>query len=156
MFEQTCFLRWPVVKWLLSSSNKASQPTHTESDYLALSVLPPVNLCFCACVSCLCVVVYPSVCGSLYELVTGLPESEMPYHFYTDQRFALVLLCILLILPLSISKEISIQKYIRSVFDLNWILACVWLWYKRQTGFWWTLSLWWSSTISSLTRELNS
>ncbi|KAM9351600.1 putative sodium-coupled neutral amino acid transporter 8a [Symphorus nematophorus] len=52
------------------------------------------------------------LCGSLYEVVTGLPESEMPYHFYTDQRFALVLLCVLLILPLSIPKEISIQKYI--------------------------------------------
>ncbi|KAI3371654.1 hypothetical protein L3Q82_024218 [Scortum barcoo] len=52
------------------------------------------------------------LCGSLYELVTGLPESERPYHFYSDQRFALVLLCILLILPLSIPKEISIQKYI--------------------------------------------
>nr|XP_046251034.1 putative sodium-coupled neutral amino acid transporter 8a isoform X2 [Scatophagus argus] len=52
------------------------------------------------------------LCGSLYELVTGLPESEMPYHFYTDQRFTLVLLCVLLILPLSIPKEISIQKYI--------------------------------------------
>ncbi|XP_022605721.1 putative sodium-coupled neutral amino acid transporter 8 [Seriola dumerili] len=52
------------------------------------------------------------LCGSLYELVTGLPDSEMPYHFYTDQRFALVLLCLLLILPLSIPKEISIQKYI--------------------------------------------
>ncbi|XP_030280799.1 putative sodium-coupled neutral amino acid transporter 8a [Sparus aurata] len=52
------------------------------------------------------------LCGSLYELVSGLPESEMPYHFYTDQRFALLLLCILLILPLSIPKEISIQKYI--------------------------------------------
>ncbi|XP_051239226.1 putative sodium-coupled neutral amino acid transporter 8a [Dicentrarchus labrax] len=52
------------------------------------------------------------LCGSLYEVVTGLPESEMPYHFYTDQRFALVLLCVLLILPMSIPKEISIQKYI--------------------------------------------
>uniref|UniRef100_A0A8C5EU07 Amino acid transporter transmembrane domain-containing protein n=1 Tax=Gouania willdenowi TaxID=441366 RepID=A0A8C5EU07_GOUWI len=52
------------------------------------------------------------LCDSLYELVTGLPQSEMPYHFYTDQRFALLLLCIVLILPLSISKEISIQKYI--------------------------------------------
>uniref|UniRef100_A0AAQ5Y8F0 Amino acid transporter transmembrane domain-containing protein n=1 Tax=Amphiprion ocellaris TaxID=80972 RepID=A0AAQ5Y8F0_AMPOC len=53
------------------------------------------------------------LCESLYELVTGLPKSEMPYHFYTDQRFGLVLLCAFLILPLSISKEISIQKYIR-------------------------------------------
>ncbi|XP_047452622.1 putative sodium-coupled neutral amino acid transporter 8a [Mugil cephalus] len=52
------------------------------------------------------------LCDSLYELVTGLPKSDMPYHFYTDQRFALVLLCVFLILPLSIPKEISIQKYI--------------------------------------------
>ncbi|XP_049580242.1 putative sodium-coupled neutral amino acid transporter 8a [Syngnathus scovelli] len=52
------------------------------------------------------------LCGSLYELVTGLPYSEMPYHFYTDQRFALVLLCAFLILPISTPKEISIQKYI--------------------------------------------
>ncbi|XP_029379524.1 putative sodium-coupled neutral amino acid transporter 8a [Echeneis naucrates] len=52
------------------------------------------------------------LCGSLYELVTNLPESEMPHHFYTDQRFGLLLLCIFLILPLSIPKEISIQKYI--------------------------------------------
>lgn len=64
-----------------------------------------------------------SVCGSLYELVSGLPESEMPYHFYTDQRFALLLLCILLILPLSIPKEISIQKYIRS--DVTFGSACM-------------------------------
>uniref|UniRef100_A0A673AAM9 Solute carrier family 38 member 8a n=1 Tax=Sphaeramia orbicularis TaxID=375764 RepID=A0A673AAM9_9TELE len=54
------------------------------------------------------------LCGSLYEVVTGLPESDMPYHWYTDQHFALVLLCVLLILPMSIPKEISIQKYIRS------------------------------------------
>ncbi|XP_071380326.1 putative sodium-coupled neutral amino acid transporter 8a [Centroberyx affinis] len=52
------------------------------------------------------------LCGSLYELVSGLPESDMPYHWYTDQRFALLLLCVFLILPLSIPKEISIQKYI--------------------------------------------
>uniref|UniRef100_A0A3Q4GNG5 Solute carrier family 38 member 8a n=1 Tax=Neolamprologus brichardi TaxID=32507 RepID=A0A3Q4GNG5_NEOBR len=51
---------------------------------------------------------------SLHELVTNLPESEMPERFYMDRRFALVLLCFFLILPLSISKEISIQKYIRS------------------------------------------
>lgn len=66
-----------------------------------------------ACMSCVCSV---SVCGSMYELISGLPESEMPYHFYTDQHFALVLLCLLLILPLSIPKEISIQKYIRSAY----------------------------------------
>lgn len=50
--------------------------------------------------------------GSLYEGVTGLPGSEMPYRWYTDQHFALVLLCVFLILPMSIPKEISIQKYI--------------------------------------------
>ncbi|KAM6937733.1 putative sodium-coupled neutral amino acid transporter 8a [Xenentodon cancila] len=52
------------------------------------------------------------LCVSLYEMATGLPKSEMPYHFYTDQRFALLLLCIFLILPMSVSKEMNIQKYI--------------------------------------------
>ncbi|KAM9375744.1 putative sodium-coupled neutral amino acid transporter 8a [Pholidichthys leucotaenia] len=58
------------------------------------------------------------LCHSLYELLTGLPESEMPHHFYSDHRFALLLLCIFLILPLSISKEISIQKYISGLGTL--------------------------------------
>lgn len=52
------------------------------------------------------------LCGSLYEVVTGLPGSEMPFHWYTDRHFALVLLCLFVILPMSIPKEISIQKYI--------------------------------------------
>uniref|UniRef100_A0A8C1ZNH3 Solute carrier family 38 member 8a n=1 Tax=Cyprinus carpio TaxID=7962 RepID=A0A8C1ZNH3_CYPCA len=51
------------------------------------------------------------LCVSIYELITGLPESEMPYYWYTDQRFALFLLCLFFIFPLSVSKEISIQKY---------------------------------------------
>ncbi|TRY86659.1 hypothetical protein DNTS_005010, partial [Danionella cerebrum] len=48
---------------------------------------------------------------SMYELITGLPESEMPYHWYTDQRFILFLLCLFFIFPLSVPKEITIQKY---------------------------------------------
>lgn len=74
---------------------------------------PSTILCVCVCVP---------VCGSVYELVTGLPESDLPHHFYTDQPLVLVLLCLLLILPLSIPKEISFQKYIRSeteVFHLQ-------------------------------------
>ncbi|XP_068459372.1 putative sodium-coupled neutral amino acid transporter 8a [Clinocottus analis] len=58
------------------------------------------------------------LCGSLYERITDLPASEMPYHFYTDQHFGLVLLCFFLILPLSIPKEISIQKYISGLGTL--------------------------------------
>uniref|UniRef100_A0A672MG01 Solute carrier family 38 member 8 n=1 Tax=Sinocyclocheilus grahami TaxID=75366 RepID=A0A672MG01_SINGR len=44
-------------------------------------------------------------------LITGLPESEMPYYWYTDHRFAPFLLCLFFIFPLSVPKEISIQKY---------------------------------------------
>uniref|UniRef100_A0A8C7J5Z3 Solute carrier family 38 member 8 n=1 Tax=Oncorhynchus kisutch TaxID=8019 RepID=A0A8C7J5Z3_ONCKI len=58
------------------------------------------------------------LCISLYELITGLPETDMPYHWYTHPHFALILLCVFLILPLSIPKEISIQKYIRWVSHL--------------------------------------
>lgn len=55
------------------------------------------------------------VCISLYETVTGSSEGEMPYHWYTDQRFALFIMCLVIILPLSIPKEIGIQKYTRYV-----------------------------------------
>ncbi|XP_064193494.1 putative sodium-coupled neutral amino acid transporter 8a [Anguilla rostrata] len=51
------------------------------------------------------------LCVSLYETVTGSTEAEMPHHWYTDQRFALFVLCVVLILPLSIPKEIGFQKY---------------------------------------------
>uniref|UniRef100_A0A3P8T5P3 Solute carrier family 38 member 8 n=1 Tax=Amphiprion percula TaxID=161767 RepID=A0A3P8T5P3_AMPPE len=53
------------------------------------------------------------LCVSLYETVTGSSEGEMPYHWYTDQRFALFIMCLIIILPLSIPKEIGIQKYTR-------------------------------------------
>ncbi|KAM8892619.1 putative sodium-coupled neutral amino acid transporter 8a isoform 1-T1 [Spinachia spinachia] len=58
------------------------------------------------------------LCGSLYELITSIPAAEMPHHFYTNQHFGLVLLCLLLILPLSIPREISIQKYISGLGTL--------------------------------------
>uniref|UniRef100_A0A673N562 Solute carrier family 38 member 8b n=1 Tax=Sinocyclocheilus rhinocerous TaxID=307959 RepID=A0A673N562_9TELE len=35
----------------------------------------------------------------------------MPYHWYTDHRFALFVTCFIIILPLSVPKEIGIQKY---------------------------------------------
>lgn len=79
---------------------------------MVVKLQPNTPCCPCVCV-CACACVCALVCGSLYEVLSGSPESEMPYHFYTDQRFALVLLCLFLILPLSIPKEISIQKYIR-------------------------------------------
>ena len=50
---------------------------------------------------------------SLYETVTGSSETEMPYYWYTDQRFTLLIVCLIIILPLSIPKEIGIQKYTR-------------------------------------------
>ncbi|XP_053479127.1 putative sodium-coupled neutral amino acid transporter 8a [Ictalurus furcatus] len=48
---------------------------------------------------------------SIYELITGSTGNEMPHHWYTDQRFMLFLVCLFAILPLSIPKEIWIQKY---------------------------------------------
>ncbi|KAK3549251.1 hypothetical protein QTP70_034248 [Hemibagrus guttatus] len=48
---------------------------------------------------------------SIHELITGSSGNEMPYHWYTDQRFTLFLVCLFVILPLSIPKEIWIQKY---------------------------------------------
>ncbi|XP_063044197.1 putative sodium-coupled neutral amino acid transporter 8 [Engraulis encrasicolus] len=51
------------------------------------------------------------LCISMYETITGLTEEEMPYNWYSDHRFVLFVMCLLIILPLSIPKEISIQKY---------------------------------------------
>ncbi|KAA8595591.1 hypothetical protein FQN60_010882 [Etheostoma spectabile] len=76
------------------------------------------EVCFCfnlfmICVAFLVVVQdqLEKLCISLYQTVTGFSEGEMPYHWYTDQRFALFIMCLFIILPLSIPKEIGIQKY---------------------------------------------
>lgn len=95
----------------LGEPGKRKSSDLSVADYLCFYLMSSSAVSFMSlcCLSCM----FPSVCISLYELATGLPKSEMPYHFYTDQRFALLLLCVFLILPMSISKEISIQKYIR-------------------------------------------
>ncbi|KAK6480115.1 putative sodium-coupled neutral amino acid transporter 8 [Huso huso] len=51
------------------------------------------------------------LCDSLYLNTTKSPETTVPYHWYTDQHVALSTLCVLVILPLSIPKEIGFQKY---------------------------------------------
>ncbi|XP_062328058.1 putative sodium-coupled neutral amino acid transporter 8 [Osmerus eperlanus] len=65
------------------------------------------------------------LCVSLYDAVTGSSEVEMPYHWYTDQRFALFLMCLIFILPLSIPKEIGIQKYTSVLGTLAATYLCV-------------------------------
>ncbi|XP_061566652.1 putative sodium-coupled neutral amino acid transporter 8 [Cololabis saira] len=65
------------------------------------------------------------LCISLYEMVTGSSEAEMPYHWYTDQRFALFIMCFVIILPLSIPKEIGIQKYTSVLGTLAATYLCV-------------------------------
>ncbi|CAL8243232.1 unnamed protein product [Lota lota] len=65
------------------------------------------------------------LCVSLYETVTGSTEAHMPYHWYTDQRFALFVVCLLFILPLSIPKEIGIQKYTSVMGTLAATYLCV-------------------------------
>ncbi|CAL8404435.1 unnamed protein product [Boreogadus saida] len=65
------------------------------------------------------------LCVSLYGTVTGSSEALMPYHWYTDQRFALFIVCLLFILPLSIPKEIGIQKYTSVLGTLAATYLCV-------------------------------
>uniref|UniRef100_A0A8C9RKB7 Putative sodium-coupled neutral amino acid transporter 8 n=1 Tax=Scleropages formosus TaxID=113540 RepID=A0A8C9RKB7_SCLFO len=66
---------------------------------------------FMICVAFLVVVQdqLEKLCDSIYEAFSG--STEIQYHWYTDQRFTLFILCFVVILPLSIPKEISIQKY---------------------------------------------
>nr|XP_033485716.1 putative sodium-coupled neutral amino acid transporter 8 [Epinephelus lanceolatus] len=90
------------------------------------------EVCFCfnlfmICVAFLVVVQdqLEKLCISLYETVTGSVEGEMPYHWYTDQRFALFIMCLFIILPLSIPKEIGIQKYTSVLGTLAATYLCV-------------------------------
>ncbi|XP_029282802.1 putative sodium-coupled neutral amino acid transporter 8 [Cottoperca gobio] len=90
------------------------------------------EICFCfnlfmICVAFLVVVQdqLEKLSLSLYETVTGSSEGEMPYHWYTDQRFALFIMCVLIILPLSIPKEIGIQKYTSVLGTLAATYLCV-------------------------------
>uniref|UniRef100_A0A3P8V830 Solute carrier family 38 member 8 n=1 Tax=Cynoglossus semilaevis TaxID=244447 RepID=A0A3P8V830_CYNSE len=90
------------------------------------------EVCFCfnlfmVCVAFLVVVQdqLEKLCVSLYEAVTGSTEGEMPYHWYTDQRFALFIMCLIIILPLSIPKEIGIQKYTSVLGTLAATYLCV-------------------------------
>ncbi|XP_061778491.1 putative sodium-coupled neutral amino acid transporter 8 [Nerophis ophidion] len=90
------------------------------------------EVCFCfnlfmICVAFLVVVQdqLEKLCISLYETVTGSGEEEMPYHWYTDQRFALFIMCLVIILPLSIPKEIGIQKYTSVLGTLAATYLCV-------------------------------
>ncbi|XP_054475732.1 putative sodium-coupled neutral amino acid transporter 8 [Anoplopoma fimbria] len=90
------------------------------------------EVCFCfnlfmICVAFLVVVQdqLDKLCISLYDTVTGSSEGEMPYHWYSDQRFALFIVCLFIILPLSIPKEIGIQKYTSVLGTLAATYLCV-------------------------------
>lgn len=41
------------------------------------------------------------------------PDSTVSTHWYTDRKFTIVVTAVLVILPLSIPKEIGFQKYAR-------------------------------------------
>uniref|UniRef100_A0A7N6FEA4 Amino acid transporter transmembrane domain-containing protein n=1 Tax=Anabas testudineus TaxID=64144 RepID=A0A7N6FEA4_ANATE len=72
------------------------------------------EVCFCFNLFMVCVAFLVVVQDQLEkQFHVAINKGEMPYHWYTDQRFALFILCLVIILPLSIPKEISIQKYTR-------------------------------------------
>ncbi|ROL43243.1 Vacuolar amino acid transporter 2 [Anabarilius grahami] len=91
------------------------------------------------------------LCLSIYELITGLPESEMPYHWYTDQRFALFLLCLFFIFPLSVPKEISMQKYtsVLGTFAATYLTVAITVKYHMRPVHEINLSPLYSSGVSS-------
>uniref|UniRef100_A0A8B9GQF4 Solute carrier family 38 member 8b n=1 Tax=Astyanax mexicanus TaxID=7994 RepID=A0A8B9GQF4_ASTMX len=91
--------------WAFQRAGGINRAITVELNKTTMFILLKHTVCVCVCV---CVL---SVCVSLYETVSG--EKEMPYHWYTDQSFALFIMCLIIILPLSIPKEISIQKYTR-------------------------------------------
>lgn len=54
---------------------------------------------------------FPSV--AVIAALTQETDSTVSSHWYTDRKFTIVVTAVLVILPLSIPKEISFQKYAR-------------------------------------------
>uniref|UniRef100_A0A3B3ZED0 Amino acid transporter transmembrane domain-containing protein n=1 Tax=Periophthalmus magnuspinnatus TaxID=409849 RepID=A0A3B3ZED0_9GOBI len=77
------------------------------------------EVCFCFNLFMICSPYHFSDKGCLHG------DAEMPYHWYTDQRFALFIMCLVIILPLSIPKEIGIQKYTSVLGTLAATYLCV-------------------------------
>ncbi|KAE8608078.1 hypothetical protein XENTR_v10011392 [Xenopus tropicalis] len=71
-----------------------------------------INL-FMICVAFLRVVEdqLEKLCDSIHSNNTLYAMSEVSQSWYMDPRFAITVLCLVIILPLSIPKEISFQKY---------------------------------------------
>ncbi|XP_020516673.1 putative sodium-coupled neutral amino acid transporter 8 [Labrus bergylta] len=116
------------------ASSVSRQKTYQDvvSEVCGRAVGQLCEVCFCfnlfmICVAFLVVVQdqLEKLCISLYETVTGSSEVDMPYHWYTDQRFALFIMCLVIILPLSIPKEIGIQKYTSVLGTLAATYLCV-------------------------------
>uniref|UniRef100_A0A3B4Y744 Solute carrier family 38 member 8 n=1 Tax=Seriola lalandi dorsalis TaxID=1841481 RepID=A0A3B4Y744_SERLL len=116
------------------ASSVSRQKTYQDvvSEVCGRAVGQLCEICFCfnlfmICVAFLVVVQdqLEKLCISLYETVTGSSEGEIPYHWYTDQRFALFVMCLVIILPLSIPKEIGIQKYTSVLGTLAATYLCV-------------------------------
>ncbi|XP_067349653.1 putative sodium-coupled neutral amino acid transporter 8 [Channa argus] len=116
------------------ASSVSKQKTYQDvvSEVCGRAVGQLCEVCFCfnlfnVCIAFLVVVQdqLEKLTDSLYEMVTGSSEAEMPYHWYTDQRFALFVVCLIIILPLSIPKEIGIQKYTSVLGTLAATYLCV-------------------------------
>ncbi|KAM7015270.1 putative sodium-coupled neutral amino acid transporter 8 [Tautogolabrus adspersus] len=116
------------------ASSVSRQKTYQDvvSEVCGRAVGQLCEVCFCfnlfmICVAFLVVVQdqLEKLCISLYETVTGSSEADIPYHWYTDQRFALFIMCLVIILPLSIPKEIGIQKYTSVLGTLAATYLCV-------------------------------
>uniref|UniRef100_A0A3Q3N375 Solute carrier family 38 member 8b n=1 Tax=Mastacembelus armatus TaxID=205130 RepID=A0A3Q3N375_9TELE len=82
------------------------------------------EVCFCFNLFMVCVAFLVVVQDQLDKCESS-HTGEMPYHWYTDQRFALFIMCLVIILPLSIPKEIGIQKYTSVLGTLAATYLCV-------------------------------
>uniref|UniRef100_A0A3P8V1S7 Solute carrier family 38 member 8 n=1 Tax=Cynoglossus semilaevis TaxID=244447 RepID=A0A3P8V1S7_CYNSE len=106
------------------------------------------EVCFCFNLFMVCVAFLVVVQDQLEKCkhpVTGSTEGEMPYHWYTDQRFALFIMCLIIILPLSIPKEIVkgqshwvLTKHllIKTDFSVLLYFNCVFFFYLYRISSW--------------------
>uniref|UniRef100_A0A3Q3GN47 Solute carrier family 38 member 8b n=1 Tax=Labrus bergylta TaxID=56723 RepID=A0A3Q3GN47_9LABR len=105
------------------ASSVSRQKTYQDvvSEVCGRAVGQLCEVCFCFNLFMICVAFLVVVQDQLEKC----NEVDMPYHWYTDQRFALFIMCLVIILPLSIPKEIGIQKYTSVLGTLAATYLCV-------------------------------
>ncbi|XP_003970105.2 sodium-coupled neutral amino acid transporter 7 [Takifugu rubripes] len=107
-----------------------------------------------------CIAFFIVIGDQLDRLIAALahePDSTVSTHWYTDRKFTIVVTAVLVILPLSIPKEIGFQKYASALSVLGtWYVTVVviikYIWPDKEVtpGFGSTSSTSWTAVFNAM------